>query len=149
MKIVDSWWWIFKDLKEKGYVICFLEDLLGIVVFNYCLNGFWDFFIDYYGRLFWMEVDKFLRVYCVNSWVFYNVFFEYLLSFFCRYRDWLRFVFVLYCEIFYDDINMIGYVDDDLKIFFDEFEKELFLDNIMLIIFSDYGVCFLNLRKIF
>ena len=146
-KTVDSWRWIFKDLKEKGYATCFSEDSPGTAAFNYRLNGFRDPPTDHYGRPFWMEADKLLRAHCVNSRASHNVSFEYLLSFFRRYRDRPRFAFASHCAISHDDIDTIGYVDDDLKTFLDEFEKESFLDNTMLIIFSDHGARFSNLRK--
>lgn len=95
----------------------FLEDILVYVVFNYCLYGFRDFLIDYFVRLFWIEIDKFLNGKCINNRFVYNVFFNYLLSFFWSYKNWFNFVFLFYVLILYDDVNMIGYVDEDLMIF--------------------------------
>lgn len=147
VSFVDYWRWIFCDYKEKGYVIMFFEDLLWYVVFNYCLKGFCDFFIDYYFWLFWIVVEDFWYNYCINSWVFYNVFFEYILRYFCEYKLILKFMFVLYDEILYDDFNIIVYVDDDFKNFLWCLKEELFFNEMFFIIFSDYGVCFFEVRK--
>lgn len=64
---MDKWRWIFKDFKEKGYVILFLEDDVKFGLFFYCLYGFKELFLDYYSRLFWLEVLKIKDDYCLGS----------------------------------------------------------------------------------
>lgn len=62
-----------------------------------------------------MEVVMVMNGYCINSWVFYDVFLRYLLSFFWGYKNRLKFLFLCYVEILYSFVNIVGYVDDDLK----------------------------------
>lgn len=43
------------------------------------------------------------------------MFFDYLVDFFCVYKQKFKFFFMVNVIMFYDDVNRIGYVDDDLK----------------------------------
>ena len=146
-KPVDSWRWIFKNYKEKGYATMFSEDSPQFASFNYRLHGFQDPPTDHYARPFWMEADKILRGFCINNRPSHDVSLKYLLSFFRRYKDRPKFGFSSHAAISHDGVNTIGYADDDLKAFLETFKKESFLDNTLLIIFADHGARFSELRK--
>ena len=146
-KHVDSWRWIFKNYKEKGYATMFSEDSPYFGSFNYRLHGFQDPPTDHYARPFWIETDKLLKAYCVNNRPSHDMSLKYLLSFFRRYKDRPRFAFSSHAAISHDSINTIGYTDDDLKAFLETFQKESFLNNTLLIIFADHGARFSGLRK--
>ena len=66
-KPVDSWRWIFKNYKEKGYATMFSEDSPYLASFNYRLHGFQDPPTDHYARPFWIETDKLIKAHCVNN----------------------------------------------------------------------------------
>ena len=146
-KPVDGWRWIFKNYKEKGYATMFSEDSPHFASFNYRLHGFQDPPTDHYARPFWIETDKIMKGHCINSRPSHVVSLEYLLSFFRRYKDRPKFAFSSHATISHNDVNTIGYVDDNLKAFLQEFEKESFLNNTLLIIFADHGARFSGLRK--
>ena len=146
-KPVDSWRWIFKNYKEKGYATMFSEDSPGYAAFNYRLHGFYDPPTDHYARPFWLEAEKFVRGHCVNSRASHVVSLEYLLSFFRRYKDRPKFAFSSHAVISHNDVNTIGYVDDDLKAVLQMLEKESLLNNTLLIVFADHGARFSSLRK--
>ena len=146
-KPVDSWRWIFKNYKEKGYATMFSEDSPYFASFNYRLQGFQDPPTDHYARPFWMEADKILRGLCINNRPSHDMSLKYLLSFFRRYKDRPKFGFSSHAAISHNDVNKIGYADDDLKAFLQTFKKESFLDNTLLIIFADHGARFSSLRK--
>ena len=146
-KSVDSWRWIFKNYKEKGYATMFSEDTPQYASFNYRLHGFQDPPTDHYARPFWMEAEKFLRGFCINNRPSHDISLKYLLSFFRRYKDIAKFAFSSHAAISHDDMNAIGYADDNLKAFLQAFRKESFLDNTLLIVFADHGARFSSLRK--
>ena len=146
-KPVDSWRWVFKNYKEKGYATMFSEDSPQFASFNYRLHGFQDPPTDHYARPFWMEADKIMRGFCINNRVSHDASLKYLLSFFRRYKDRPKFAFSSHAAISHNDVNTIGYADDDLKAFLQTFERESFLDNTLLIVFADHGARFSSLRK--
>lgn len=144
---VDSWRWIFKDYKDKGYATMFSEDSPYLASFNYRLHGFKDPPTDHYARPFWMEADNHINGYCINNRASHDVSLKYLLSLFRRYRDTPKFGFSSHAVISHDDPNTVGYADADLKSFLETFEKETFRNNTLLIIFADHGARFSDLRK--
>ena len=146
-KPVDSWRWIFKNYKEKGYATMFSEDSPRLASFNYRLHGFQDPPTDHYARPFWIETDKLIKSYCVNNRPSHDMSLKYLLSFFRRYKDRPKFGFSSHAVISHDNINAIGYADEHLKAFLETFKKESFLDNTILIIFADHGARFSGFRK--
>ena len=146
-KTVDSWRWIFKNFKENGYATMFSEDTPQYASFNYRLHGFQDPPTDHYARPFWMEADKILTGFCINNRPSHSMSLKYLLSFFRRYKHKPKFGFSSHAAISHDDMNAIGYADDDLKAFLQTFEKDAFLDNTLLIVFADHGARFSSLRK--
>ena len=146
-KPVDNWRWIFRNYKEKGYATMFSEDQPAYAAFNYRLHGFQDSPTDHYARPFWLETEKVIKGLCINNRPSHNVSLNYMLSFFRRYKDRPRFAFSSHAEISHNYINTIGYVEEDMKIFLQTFEQESFLNNTLLIIFSDHGARFSSLRK--
>ena len=125
----------------------FSEDTPQYASFNYRLHGFQDPPTDHYARPFWMEADKLLTELCINNRPSHGISLKYLLSFFRRYKDKPKFGFSSHAAISHDDMNAIGYADEDLKAFLHAFEKESFLDNTLLIVFADHGARFSSLRQ--
>ena len=147
-KPVDNWRWIFRDCKEKGYATMYSEDSTIYATFNYRLHGFKDPPTDHFARPFWIETDKVLvGKKCINNRPSHNVSLNYMLSFFRRYKHRPKFAFSLISELTHNDINPIGYADEDLKIFLQTLEQESFLNNTLFIIFGDHGIRFSGLRK--
>ncbi|KAJ7387790.1 hypothetical protein OS493_001134 [Desmophyllum pertusum] len=64
-----------------------------------------------------------------------------------RYKDSPKFAFLSHGVISHDNVNTVGYADDDLKAVLQMFEKDSFLNNTLLIIFADHGARFSGLRK--
>ena len=144
---VDRWRWIFRNYNDKGYATMFSEDVPGLAAFNYRLHGFRDPPTDHFSRPFWIETDKLLNGKCINNRPAHNVSLNYLLSFFRSYKNQPNFAFLSHAALSHDDVNMIGYMDDDLTTFLQTFQRESFEKNTMLIIFGDHGHRFASLRK--
>ena len=144
---VDKWRWIFKDFKQRGYATLFSEDSPHYASFNYRLHGFRDPPTDHFARPFWLEAENIISGYCIGSRASHNISLEYLSSFFRAYKDKPKFSLITHAVISHQDLNPIGYVDDDLESFLRTFQKEGFLKNTLLIIFGDHGIRFSGLRK--
>ncbi|KAJ7357528.1 hypothetical protein OS493_024333 [Desmophyllum pertusum] len=143
---VDKWRWIFKNFKEKGYATLFSEDSTTYATFNYRLHGFKEPPTDHYARPFWLEAEEIINRYCIGGRASHNVSLEYLLSFFRAYKDKPKFSLITH-DIPHNNLNTIGYVDDDLKRTLQTLEKESFMKNTMLIIFGDHGIRYSGVRK--
>ena len=144
---VDRWRWIFRNYNDKGYATMFSEDVPEYAAFNYRLHGFRDPPTDHFSRPFWIETDKLLNGKCINNRPAHNVSLNYLLSFFRSYKNRRNFAFSSHASISHDDVNTIGYADEDLTTFLQTFQRESFENNTMLIIFGDHGHRFAGLRK--
>ena len=144
---VDKWRWIFRDFEQKGYATLFSEDSPHFASFNYRLHGFRDPPTDHFARPFWLEAENIIQKYCIGGRAAHNVSLEYLLSFLRAYKDKPKFSFISHGVISHQDLNPIGYVDDDLKSVLQTMENENLLKNTMLIIFGDHGIRFSGMRK--
>ena len=144
---VDKWRWIFRDFEQKGYATLFSEDSPHFASFNYRLHGFRDPPTDHFARPFWLEAENIIQKYCIGGRAAHNVALEYLLSFLRAYKDKPKFSFISHGVISHQDLNPIGYVDDDLKSVLQTMENENLLKNTMLIIFGDHGIRFSGMRK--
>ena len=144
---VDKWRWIFRDFEQKGYATLFSEDSPHFASFNYRLHGFRDPPTDHFARPFWLEAENIIQKYCIGGRAAHNVSLEYLLSFLRAYKDKPKFSLITHAVISHQDLNPIGYVDDDLKSVLQTMESENLLKNTMLIIFGDHGIRFSGLRK--
>ncbi|XP_020613792.1 uncharacterized protein LOC110052015 [Orbicella faveolata] len=144
---VDKWRWIFRDFKQKGYATLFSEDSPLYASFNYRLHGFRDPPTDHFARPFWLEAENIIQKYCIGGRAAHNISLEYLLSFFRAYKDKPKFSLITHAVISHQDLNPIGYVDDDLKSVLQTMKNENFLKNTMLVIFGDHGIRFSGLRK--
>lgn len=56
------------------------------------------------------------------------------------YQNCFKFIFVFYLEYSYEDFSILSWVDDDLLGMLKYLEENNYLNNIMLILMSDYGV---------
>ncbi|KAJ7357526.1 hypothetical protein OS493_024331 [Desmophyllum pertusum] len=144
---VDKWRWIFKNYKEKGYATLFSEDSPVYATFNYRLHGFKEPPTDHYARPFWLEAEKIINGYCIGGRAGHNISLEYLLSFLRAYKDKPKFSLITHSVVSHENLNTIGYVDDDLKTILQTLEKESFLNNTLLIIFGDHGIRYSGVRK--
>ena len=144
---VDRWRWIFKDFKQKGYATLFSEDSPLYASFNYRLHGFRDPPTDHYARPFWLEAENIIRTHCIGGRAAHNISLEYLLSFLRAYKNKPKFSLITHAVISHQDLNPIGYVDDDLKSMLQTMANENLLKNTMLVIFGDHGIRFSGLRK--
>ena len=145
---VDIWRWIFKDFKQNGYVTMFSEDSPRFGSFNYRLKGFKDPPTDHFARPFWMAAaDLGWEHFCINGRALHKVAFEYMLSYFRAYRNTPKFSFVSLAPLTHENINSLGYADDDFKILLHHLKKESFLNSTFLVVFGDHGPRFSALRQ--
>lgn len=133
-----------KLYKECGYVILMFEDDFIMGVFNLRFMGFRDFFVYYYMRLFWLvleekgEWDELGLCLCLIFMV--NYILDYIFSYFVVYLDILKFIYVFMLYLIYVYFNYLSYVDNDILWLFYIFVECNYYNNIMIILFGDYGL---------
>ena len=144
---VDIWRWIFKDFKQNGYVTMFSEDSPRFGSFNYRLKGFKDPPTDHFARPFWIAAaDLGWEHFCINGRALHKVAFEYMLSYFRAYGNTPKFSFVSFAPLTHENVNSLGYADDDFKSLLQHLKEESFLNSTFLVVFGDHGARFSALR---
>lgn len=138
--------------KEYGYVMMMGEDDFIMGVFNLRFRGFEDFFVYYYVRFFWLvleeryEWDELGLCLCLIFMV--NYILDYVFSYFVVYFSILKFVFFFMLYLIYVYFNYFSYVDNDIVWLFCMFVDWKYYDNIVIILFGDYGLCNDDVRNI-
>lgn len=147
---VDSYPMIWKDLKRNGYVTAWSEDQPSIGTFTYRMIGFKEAPVDHYARPFHIvgdaEKSKHKRL-CFGSRRRTQVFLDWLKEFYSMYQHKSKFAFGFQSEVSHDDVNLVETADDDTHNFLSTLYEGGYLNNTMLIVMSDHGARFSDLRK--
>ncbi|XP_032226252.2 uncharacterized protein LOC116609570 [Nematostella vectensis] len=148
---VDEWPFIFKTLKDKGYVTMFSEDAPSIGAFAMRLKGFANQPTDHYGRTFWSAVPfketTGLHDNCINSQPQHRLQLEYLKSLFYSYPRQPKFGFTFLGSLCHQEsINTISYANEDVRDLFYWLKREGHLNDTMLVVMGDHGARFGEIR---
>lgn len=145
---VDNYPWIWNDLRDIGYVTQFGEDMTRFGTFNYRLMGFKNQPVDHYMRTFHLSV--------VNDWRYPHCLrgsnpehldmMNWMRDFVHMYHDIPKFSFLFDCELSHDSYRFLSLADDDLLVFLKYLNDEDHLNNALLIVMSDHGARFTDIR---
>ncbi|GAB6024063.1 hypothetical protein CHUAL_008776 [Chamberlinius hualienensis] len=147
---VNVYPFIWNDYRDAGYVTAYTEDQAFIGTFTYRLRGFNDQPTTHYGRPFYLEVDKVQTEhgkFCLAATPRHKIFLDYVEDFFDHYSKRPKFFFGFHAELSHDDYNLVGLVDNDLVTFLQSFKDKGHLNNTLLIMMSDHGHRFSELRE--
>ncbi|XP_064638792.1 uncharacterized protein LOC135494597 [Lineus longissimus] len=147
---VDGHPWIWKEFKEAGYVTQWTEDGASYGTFHYRMLGFKESPVDHYIRHFQLEIEKHRwqnKPYCLGSDLRHNVMFNWVTEFFKVYKHGRKFSFTFHSECSHDSNNPLSMVDEDFKRWLEYLYINGFLNNTLLILMSDHGARFQNLRE--
>ncbi|KAI8506627.1 hypothetical protein Bbelb_160540 [Branchiostoma belcheri] len=146
-QFVDVYPLIWKQYKKKGYATQFAEDMPGFAAFNLRLNGFKEQPTDHYMRPFWHKIDE-GPTFCYGSVPKHVMMFDYLKEFHLAYENSRpRFGFTFLTQISHDDLNIIELVQQDLLNLLSGLYEEGHLNNTILVVFSDHGPRYGNMRE--
>ncbi|XP_069676617.1 uncharacterized protein [Periplaneta americana] len=147
---VNIYPFVWKDFQENGYVTGYLEDCPHVGTFTYRLKGFDSPPTDHYARTYYIastqEYSRF-RKYCMGSIPRHKVVMNYVHDFFKVYREKPKFMFSFHTELSHDSHNLIGAVDLDMLEWLQTMNEEGHLNNTMLVIMSDHGPRFADIRN--
>uniref|UniRef100_T1IU56 Sulfatase N-terminal domain-containing protein n=1 Tax=Strigamia maritima TaxID=126957 RepID=T1IU56_STRMM len=142
---------IWKDFSDKGYRTFYAEDCPDIAAFNYVKSGFAKQPTDYYMRPFYLavsdsDVNK-AEANCHNSRPEATVNLQYLLDFLTTFKTKPTFAYLFNSCLSHWSLNSIGQGDDLYLDFLQQYNKNLLHNNSILIVFSDHGIRFGDIRN--
>lgn len=148
---VNSYPMIWKKYQKAGYVTSFNEDQPKIGTFSYRLNGFDKQPTDHYMRTYYQAIEGDLSYYkrlCIGSRPRHQAMLDYTKDFIFKYNTTNpAFIFSFHAELSHDSINLIGVADDDIKNWLDSLLISGLLNNTILILMSDHGNRFAEIRN--
>ncbi|XP_054271598.1 uncharacterized protein LOC128993578 [Macrosteles quadrilineatus] len=147
---VNVYPFIWNDFAESGYVTAYMEDTPSNGIWTYRLKGFDSQPTDHYMRTFFVEAEGDYRKhkpYCIGSLPRHKIMMEYAKNMFVVYKDRPKFVFGFHGEISHDNYNLVGAADEDLLEWLQWFNNNGHLNNTMLIVMSDHGHRFAEIRN--
>ena len=138
--------YIWNDYEREGYVTMYQEDLPTICQFNYNKPGFKGKPTTFYSRPYWTEHYKKRNKLqkCINGIPTYKKYFDIMETFVERMnnninKDMPYISFNFHSEYTHNDFAIPLNMDNSFKNIIERFEINGYLDNTLLIIFSDHG----------
>lgn len=149
---VDDYPLIWNKFRSKGYATLFAEDSPSLAVFNLRFNGFYTAPTDHYMRPFWQAVSESVLHerslnFCLGSKPKHQFTLDYVMDFFQKYSNVSKFAFAFHGELSHNDNNPVQYLDKDFVHFLKKMQQRNFLNNTLLIVMSDHGARYSNVRN--
>ena len=146
---VDGHPWIWKDLKEHGYVTQWGEDGAAFGTFTLRMLGFKDQPVDHYLRTFYLLAEMEYQnhpPYCLGSTPRHMNMLNWIRDLYEMYQKQPKFTFMFHSEYTHDGYSQVNVLDGDLLKFLKHFESSGYLNNTMLILMADHGARFQQVR---
>ncbi|CAF0826861.1 unnamed protein product [Didymodactylos carnosus] len=146
---VDRYPWIWNKFKDNGYVTQWGEDGQSVGTFQMRLLGFRDPPVDHYMRPFFLVAESMrtTKPYCFGSVSRHQNMLNWMREFFEMYPIQPKFSFLFHSQYSHDTNNRLPYADRELHDFLVHMNTKGYLDNTMLIIMTDHGARYSQLRK--
>ncbi|XP_039296130.1 uncharacterized protein LOC111050348 isoform X2 [Nilaparvata lugens] len=147
---VNVYPFVWNDYHNNGYVTGYMEDTPDVGIFTFRLKGFSDQPTDYYLHTYYLDLKTQLHKHkplCVGSMPRHKVMLDYARHIFTVNKERPKFVFGFHGEISHDSYNQVGAADDDLLEWMKWFNDEGHLNNTVLILMSDHGHRFAEVRN--
>lgn len=147
---VNIYPFVWKNFSSSGYVTAYGEDSPYTGTFTYRLKGFGETPTDHYMRPFYIESENVLKEHpklCFGNKPRHTVMLDWLRHFYDAYPDVPKFAFAFHGELSHDDYNLVGYADSDIERFLKDLHSGGILNDTLLIIMSDHGHRFANIRE--
>ncbi|XP_028403231.1 uncharacterized protein LOC114525964 [Dendronephthya gigantea] len=141
---VDSWPWIFRDFRNHGYATLYSEDDPIFNAFNYRLYGFREPPADHYTRPFWQAART--AGYCIESTPQPQIHLDYIESFLKAYENIPKFGLAFLAQISHSNMNTLRPAEEFVLNFFKSIKEKGYLNDTILITFSDHGMRFGDAR---
>ncbi|XP_069105006.1 uncharacterized protein [Argopecten irradians] len=150
--MVDGHPWIWKDFESAGYVTQWAEDMAHIGTFNLRMMGFTHQPVTHYMRPFYLVAEKLYnhnKPYCLGSTPRHKVMFDWVRDSFMQYQQKLKFIFAFHSEYSHGNPNNLQWADGDFLNLLTFLNDHQYLNNTILILMSDHGSRFADIRETF
>ena len=160
-KPFDEFPFLWKNYSAKGYATFYAEDMPDMNTFSYYARGFVEQPTNHYMRPFWIErgngehhetydsVFRFLEnnnvnlkkgsSLCYKNKPRHQVQIDYLKQFIQTYKNQRRFALSFLVELSHEYQNFLTYGDNDFVDFLKWFKHSGYMNNSILVFFSDHG----------
>ncbi|KAJ9573504.1 hypothetical protein L9F63_009068, partial [Diploptera punctata] len=143
---VNIYPFVWKEFQESGYI----EDTPDIGTFTYRLKGFDSPPTDHYGRTYYLAASQEYsrhKKYCMGSLPRHKMSdledFDHVFV----YKEKPKFMFSFHGELSHDSHNLVASADVDMLEWLQTMNDEGFFNNTLLIIMSDHGPRFADIRN--
>ncbi|KAK6625152.1 hypothetical protein RUM43_005443 [Polyplax serrata] len=147
---------IWKDFDEAGYVTLYAEDTPSISTFNFMRTGFVEKPTDYYMRPFMLAAHNNLHVkvlnglpVCTGPVLVLDHILTYGKRFFKTFTNYSHFSLLWSNSLSHNDLNAPKILDNTLHKFLNDLSGLGIYENSVILLLSDHGVRFGNIRETF
>ncbi len=153
-KPFDEYNFIWKNFSAQGYRTLYAEDAPMIAIFNYAKEGFYKPPTDYYLRPFSLAMEDHGAIWrnnhdCVGPKLETEVVLDYVHDFMKTFKQKPFYAFSFITRLTHDNINKAGAADQPYFDMFTQLYNEGYFDNTVLLFFSDHGMRFGPIRKLY
>lgn len=153
---LDECPFLWKDFRDRGYVVAYGEDNPVLSTFNYARVGFLNTPTDYYTRPYWLAAYEHLNVTTrdhIDVCLGYNTVADHLFPYAFDYATLYKnnpFFGIFWSNTFsHDYFNGPTAMDDNVKDYLIDMENRGILNDSMVVFFSDHGIRFGDVRYLF
>lgn len=146
-------WYTFR---EQGYATAYAEDEMSINTFNYHKTGFIKPPVDHYFRPFGIAAEKYLHKkelngldVCLGYQTYADFIYQYAIDFATQYKGNPYFGLFWTSSFSHNDLSTASCMDDRMKDYIVMLQERGILSETLVVFFSDHGIRFGNVRKLF
>ncbi|XP_005111704.1 uncharacterized protein LOC101847301 [Aplysia californica] len=148
----DDYNFLWHNFSKAGYRTLYAEDAPKIAIFVYGKEGFHTPPADYYNRplALAMETQKSVwnrNHHCIVDRLETSMLLDYVTDFSRMFKDKPHFGFTFITRLTHDSISLVGSADYAYLKFLKRFQVEGHLNNTVLILYSDHGYRFGDMRN--
>lgn len=144
-KPLDGWTWVFKELKERGYLTGLTEDGIWDGPFQYRLKGFTNPPTDFYPRPFFLDIAQRTKTFsdrCINNRNVPYIHLDYVRTVFDSFPNKLKFFVSFNAGYSHHEINDVQKNEPGVMTLLQHLKAKGYLNNTLLIVMGDHGLRF-------
>lgn len=153
---VEKCRFLWNDFENAGYATGYAEDEANINTFNYQQPGFIKQPVDHYLRPFGLGAEKYLtltknrgNLMCLGYKHYADHVYQYGLDFAVKYKKDASFGLFWTNSFSHDILSMPSSMDSRVVYYLEQLQVQGVLDSSIVIFFSDHGIRFGPIRKLF
>lgn len=147
----DKYDFIWKKFAKNGYTTLFSEDMTDIGIFNYLKKGFKKTPVDHFYEPMGAAIEAHSKLWtkklCFGDRFETEIILDYVSDFLSVYKHTKTFGFAYLSRFYHNSDSIVKQADDILTNFLENFISNGHANNTVLIVFSDHGSRFGNLRR--